>query len=105
VLGDRPYYDHIKACVNILWRPKCLLDIHIRENGFFFFKFGSEEECNRVLEEGPWLFDGRLVILKKWSAQVGLDRDLLSAFPVWIRFPSLHLKFWSSAILSKAASV
>jgi len=54
---------------------------------------------------GPWLFDDRLIILKKWSANTGLDRDLLSTVPVWVRFPSLQLKHWSNSIISKIASV
>jgi len=68
------------------------MDIHSRENNYFFFKFGSEQ-CARVLHEGPWQFDGRLIILKQWSESIGLDRDLLSSILVWVRFPSLHLKF------------
>ena len=62
-------------------------------------------ECNRVLQSGPWLFDGRLVILKQWTADIGLERDLLSSIPVWIRFPSLHLKYWSQSIMSMPDSL
>ena len=58
-----------------------------------------------VLQTGPWLFDGRLIILKQWSTDSGLDRDLLSSVPVWIRFPNLHLKFWSQNNLSKLADL
>ena len=58
-----------------------------------------------MLQGGPRLFDVRLIIIKKWTADIGLDRDLLSAVPVWVRFPSLHLKFWSNSIISKTASV
>ena len=54
---------------------------------------------------GTWLFDGRLIILKKWTACTSLDRDLLSSVPGWLRIPSLHMKFWSCSIISKLASV
>lgn len=37
------------------------------------------------------IFDGRLIILKRWSENIGVERELLSTVPVWIRFPSLHL--------------
>ena len=49
VLGDKPFYLHLKAYAGSLWRPKCSLEIHSRDNGYFFFKFGSSEECDRVL--------------------------------------------------------
>lgn len=42
-------------------------------------------------QQGPWIFDGRLIILKRWSENIGVERELLSTVPVWIRFPSLHL--------------
>ena len=95
----------IAICVSRLWRLNGSLDIHSRENGYFFFKFGFEEECAWLLHQGPWLFDGRLTILKQWSESTGLDRDLLASVPMWVRFSSLHLKFWSISILSKAASI
>jgi len=44
VLGNRPFYSHLKACVTRLWHPTCSLEIHSRENSFFV-KFGTEEEC------------------------------------------------------------
>jgi len=40
VLGDKPYYMHLKACVSRLWKPTCSLDIPSRENGYFFFRSG-----------------------------------------------------------------
>ena len=94
VLGDKPFYMHLKACVHRMWRPSCSLDIFSRENGYFFFKFGTKEECNRILQTGPWLFDGRLISLKQWSPDLGSEMDLLASVPVWIRLPGLYLKFW-----------
>jgi len=33
-----------------------------------------------------------------------LERDLLSSIPVCVRFPSLHLKFWTQNVISMVAS-
>jgi len=82
---------HLKASVTRMWKPKCSLEIFSRENGFFFFKYVTKEECDRILQSGPWLFDGKLIILKNWLEDIGLNRDLLSTVSVWVRFPSLHL--------------
>ena len=97
-MGNKPFFLHLKACVGRPWRPNCSLDVYSRENGFFFFKFVNKGECDRILHGGPWLFDGRLIILKRWSESLELEPDLLSSIPVWVRFPSLHLK--SQDILS-----
>ena len=93
VMRDKPFNLHLKRCVSRLWRHKCSLEIFSCENGFFFFKFSNAEECERVLHGVSWLFDGQLIILKKWTEKIKLERDLMSTMPVWIRFLSLHLKF------------
>jgi len=82
VMGSKPFFLHIKACVTRLWKLSCSLEVFTRENGFFFFKFGTSEECDRILHGGPWLFDGRLTILKRWSESTSLERDLLNSIPV-----------------------
>ena len=105
VMGNKPFFTHLKACVSRLWKPDCSLDIYSRENGFIFFRFETKSECDRILYGGPWLFDGRLIILKRWSESSSPERDLLSSLPVWVRFPFLHLKFWSQKVLSKASSL
>ena len=105
MVGNKPYYLNLKACVTRLWKPSCSLDIHSRENCFFFFKFGDSDECDRILQTGPWLFDGRLIVLKKWNEHIGLERDLQSSVPIWVHFPSLHLKLWSRNIIGRIASI
>ena len=72
----------------------CSLGVHSRENGCFFFKFGDGNECDRILQGGPWLFDGRLIVLRRWHEHIGLERDLLSI-----------LKLWSKNIISRIASL
>ena len=105
VVGNKPFCLQIKACVNRIWNPSCSLEVHSRENGFFFFKFGDAVECDRILQIGPWIFDGRLIVLKKWTEQIGLERDLISSVPIWVCFPSLHLKLQSRSIISRIASL
>jgi len=69
-------------CASRIWKPTCSLEIHSRENGYFFFKFVDSNECDRILQSGPWLFDGSLKVLKKWTVHIGLKRDLLSFVPI-----------------------
>jgi len=105
VLGEKPNFFHLKACVTGLLKPSCSLDIHTRENGCYLSRFGTKDESQRVLQTGPWLFDGRLIILKQWSQDIRLERNLLTSIPVWVRFPVLHLNFWSQNIISNIASL
>ena len=93
VLGPKPFFHHLKAAVGRLWRPRGGVRVFSRENGYFFFKFDSESECDRILQDGPWLFDSQLIVLKKWSPAICLDRDVFSSVPIWIKFPFISPKF------------
>jgi len=45
LLDGKPFYLHLKVYVAHLWEPKCSLEIHFRENNFFFPpKFGTKDE-------------------------------------------------------------
>jgi len=42
VLGDKPFYMHLKAFVGRMWKPNCSLEVHSRDNGYFFFSLEME---------------------------------------------------------------
>lgn len=65
VLGEKPFFGKLRAYAQRVWRPKGSFEIFSRENGFFFVRFGMDEDVERVLQGGPWTFDGRLIIAKK----------------------------------------
>lgn len=76
-LGEQLYYHHLKAFVLRSWNPKGSLDVLTRDNGFFMFKFSMKEDMTGVLEGGPYMFEGRPLVLKVWNRHVGLERDIL----------------------------
>lgn len=90
-MGKCPYYPHLKACVLRLWKPKGTLEVLTHGNGFFMFKFFMKESMDRILEGGPYMFDGRPLVLMMWNIHVGLERDIFATVPVWINFPNLSL--------------
>lgn len=77
----------------------CLLN-----SGVFVFVFTSEEIRTKVLEQGPWSFENKPVILKPWKPGVVLTNEGIESIPIWIRMPGLNLHFWSAHMLSKIAS-
>jgi len=34
VIGNKPFFSHLKACVGRIWKSDCSLDVFSRENGF-----------------------------------------------------------------------
>ena len=47
-----------------LWGIWGLIEVLANDKGFFFFKFSDANSCMEVLENGPWHFAGRTLILK-----------------------------------------
>lgn len=55
VIGDKPL-SHLKKVFQQSVATNMLTRNFFKKNGFFFFT----KECDRVMCEGPWLFDGIL---------------------------------------------
>ncbi|GKC93330.1 zinc knuckle CX2CX4HX4C containing protein [Tanacetum coccineum] len=47
----------------------------IVHDGFFLFKFSSQEGLNKVLHGGPWFIKSRLIILNIWSANSKMKKE------------------------------
>ena len=105
VVGDRPTLGQLRTTVARLWQPKAPMNVFARMNGFFLFNLGSAEECERILTRGPWLIDGRPLVLRRWSIDFNFDRDMLMSVPMWIKFPTLQLHLWSQELLGRLVSV
>lgn len=63
MVGPRPKYFHFKAYANKTWRPKGDFEIYLKYNGFYLIKFKLQEDMGKVLNGGPYFFDGRLIII------------------------------------------
>ncbi|XP_050215040.1 uncharacterized protein LOC126666126 [Mercurialis annua] len=70
----------------------------------FLFEFDLEDGCNKVLGAGPYTFDQRPLMLKKWSPRMSMDPNEIRSVPIWIQLPDLPWEFLSPSILSKIGS-
>lgn len=60
-LSYREIMGHLKR----MWRDYNLEDIIVNECGLYFLKFNAEEGMQVVLENGPWLVDGKPLFIQK----------------------------------------
>lgn len=67
-------------------------------------RFGSEDDCKRILKSGPWFMDRNLIIMKRLSPDMKTDRDLLTSLPMWVRLPGLSFKLWGNNVISALTS-
>ena len=59
----------------------------------FTVVFNCIEDCNRVLDGGPYFFNSVGLYLRDWIERFNLDRKDFSWAPVWIRLYSLPLEY------------
>ena len=65
--------------------------------GFFQFRFDFEEDIQKVLENRPYHFDQRMVILQRWEPII--SPSFPSKIPFWIQLDGLPLHYWKPTML------
>ncbi|XP_077227918.1 uncharacterized protein LOC143860940 [Tasmannia lanceolata] len=89
-IGKKPFFISMREALNRKWNLKGTLEMFAMDHGFFLFKFSSEEDCTRILEEDGHNYGRRPLILQRWDPNTLMERKKLSEVPVWI-------KIWTSS--------
>ncbi|KAB5561400.1 hypothetical protein DKX38_006357 [Salix brachista] len=98
-------YHAINNMAMRVWRAKGLESVTTTANGFILFRFKNQANLQGVLEQGPWLFVGKHLILQKWDPRFQFDAGQIKTLPVWIRLKGLPLPLWTTKGLSLVASM
>ncbi|KAJ6390951.1 hypothetical protein OIU77_025040 [Salix suchowensis] len=98
-------YHTINTIANRVLKKKGLENVMTTANGFILFRFQHEEQLHSVLEQGPWVFRGKHLILQQWHPRFQFDANKIAKLPVWVRLKGLPLPLWSVKGLSLAASM
>ncbi|KAI8536073.1 hypothetical protein RHMOL_Rhmol10G0227600 [Rhododendron molle] len=48
----------------------------------FFFQFGVEDACRKIVESGSWHFGGRLMVLQEWDSDLDFEKESLVKIPI-----------------------
>ncbi|GJW59910.1 gag-pol polyprotein [Tanacetum coccineum] len=87
-----------------MWRSHQLAEIITNDSGFYFLKFISDEGLNFVLENGPWLVDGKPFFVQKWEAGLCMDKPEPTRVPLWVKIMNVPLEAWNTHGISRLAS-
>ncbi|KAL0295814.1 UNVERIFIED_CONTAM: hypothetical protein Scaly_3087100, partial [Sesamum calycinum] len=101
-LGRKPYFPQLESFARTTWRD--LQQVSATSNGFYFFQFKNRAAMEDVIEGGPWLFQGQLIVLQVWEQGMSLRRQKHTKIPVWIRLKHLPMEYWTTEGLSAVAS-
>ncbi|KAL2243965.1 UNVERIFIED_CONTAM: hypothetical protein Sindi_0514500 [Sesamum indicum] len=101
-LGKRPCFHYLKEYAKFVW--PALREVNTTANGFFFFQFKTVIDMEKVIEGGPWLFQGQPIVLQKWKPGMVMRKLKHTQVPVWIRLRHLPMELRTEEGLSTVAS-
>lgn len=81
-VGDRLAFPFVKDRTLELWNEHGLCDIFINDDDVFFFKFDNDVGMNYVLQKGIWKIKGIPLFLRKWDADVFIEKPSHDRVPV-----------------------
>ncbi|XP_031278841.1 uncharacterized protein LOC116137295 [Pistacia vera] len=87
-----------------LWRKYGITEVMMNDKVFFFLKFGTESEMIQCVEDGPWLFQNRPILLQKWRPAMELSKIAPQVILLWVKLFDVPLEFWNNVGLSYIAS-
>ncbi|GJZ52721.1 putative reverse transcriptase domain-containing protein, partial [Tanacetum coccineum] len=99
-MSHREILGHLRR----MWRAYHLDEIIMNECGLYFFKFKSDEGMQFVLENGPWLVDGKPLFVQKWEAGLCMVKPEPSKVPLWVKIMNVPLEAWNVEGISRIAS-
>ncbi|GJV66510.1 RNA-directed DNA polymerase, eukaryota, reverse transcriptase zinc-binding domain protein, partial [Tanacetum coccineum] len=103
-VGLKMSYAEISGHLRRMWRAHQLAEIITNECGLYFLKFRSVEGKNYVLENGPWLFEGKPLFVQKSEAGLCMEKPEPSKVPIWVKIMNVPLEAWNSHGISRLAS-
>ncbi|KAJ9552463.1 hypothetical protein OSB04_016508 [Centaurea solstitialis] len=104
-IGKRPAFPFVQYHARRMWKKYGLTDVILNDQGYFFFKFNSDQGLNFVFENGPWLFNGMPIFIQRWQPGLCFDKPDLQTVPLWVNIYGLPLDVWDYEIISRIASV
>ncbi|KAG5629135.1 hypothetical protein H5410_000852 [Solanum commersonii] len=79
--------------------------IMLHDEGYFVFRFDSMADCEAILQDGPYYFNNKTLILQRWELNFEFNPDCITTIPLWVTFPGLLIGYWSSEARSKVKRV
>jgi len=105
VLGANPLLAVIDGYVHRIWQGQDIDKVLMVRKGVFLVRFNNMDDRMTVLKKGWYFFDRKPFIVKAWNKDLSLDTSNLHSIPIWVRFPTLDIKFWGINSLSKLGSM
>lgn len=93
----------LSSTAKYVWGKKGLKIVRQLDSRFIF-EFEDEDSKLRALENGPYFFSRRYLVLKKFHHMLVLEIEHPTSIPTWIKVHKLPLEFWTKEGFSRIGS-
>lgn len=104
VLGGSLSMNMLKNYMVKMWNFVILPDMLYHDDGYFLLRFMNREDKETVMMRGPYTIRNMPIILKEWTPDFNLSKDLERTMPIWVKLPQLPLCLWGLKSLNKIGS-
>ncbi|KAH0642062.1 hypothetical protein KY290_033666 [Solanum tuberosum] len=102
--SDTPYMKSIENFIQATWKKHNMPQILLHDEGYFVFRFDTEEECEHILHKGPYTFQNKPFALQNWELNFEFNPNCITTIPLWVTLHGLPVGYWSKDTLSKVTS-
>lgn len=104
VVGFEPTIEAVYRFIALTWSSIAEPTVYWHESGYFVIHCRTEEECEIILSQGPYMMGRRPVVVKQWSTNFDLKEEHVRVITLWVRFPNLPLHYWWPKTLDRIVS-
>lgn len=92
--------QNIRAVVNSLpriWGLSGLVNGRLIDRTRFQFVFPSEEMMRSVINRGPWAYNERMLVIKRWTPE--MTEESLDSIPFWIQIRGIPIQYLTAPVI------
>lgn len=98
-LGPWPSVSIIRQGSRSLWGVECRFKT--LANGFYLGIAPSRADKANILKKGPYLLEGKGIILKEWTPNFDPTKEKVQSFPIWINLHNLPVEYWGEKVMEE----
>nr|XP_043620341.1 uncharacterized protein LOC122592208 [Erigeron canadensis] len=103
-LGCNMSMNEMRYNLRRMWGKFGLGEILKDNNEICYFKFKNREGMNYVVEQSPWMVNGKPLVVQEWNPDVNIERAEPNRLPIWVKLSNVPLEAWSLRGISTLAS-
>ncbi|KAF6153373.1 hypothetical protein GIB67_003563 [Kingdonia uniflora] len=104
-IGKRLPYKYLKDSLSKVWGLKSDFEMTLKRNNNYFFRFGNDEDRERVLEMGSFHLASRMLIIRPWRHFIEFEPTEVSSIPIWVILKDVPDQFMNDEGIGLIASI